>query len=102
MSAQQKNNSSHDIHRSFGLHQTSVEYNHHLILNNRDVKEKGTQPDPHQDHPHRLHNFPLKVSLTTDYHQPKPTRLLLIRLNDDEITLNCPRRNPSSSLASDD
>ena len=37
---------------------------------------------------------PLKVSLTTDYHQPKPTRLLLIRLNDDEITLNCPRGNP--------
>jgi hypothetical protein len=32
---QKKNNSSHDIHRSFGLHQTSVEYNHHLILNKR-------------------------------------------------------------------
>jgi hypothetical protein len=40
-SAQQEINSSHDTHRSFGLHQTSAEYNHHLILNKRRCEGKG-------------------------------------------------------------
>jgi hypothetical protein len=45
-----KNNPSHEIHRSFGLHQTSKEGKHHLVLNKRDVKER-VHSLTHQDHP---------------------------------------------------
>jgi hypothetical protein len=66
-----KKKSIHDTNGSFGLHQTSAEYNH-LILNKRKCEGKGAQPGSDPSGPPTGYNmFTLKVSLSTDYHQPK-------------------------------